>query len=204
MQETRVLSLDWDYPLENGVDTYSSILAWRISWTEEPGGLQSMSHKEPDTTERLNFHFQGKSRILETLNSKPLYFCFLLPLTSYSVGVALPFALEENLSRLIIFVFDFSWPSPALLWPRRCWGIQSPLPSWTGSSTACVSERGGAAPFLPSSPPTHCCLHWQSWACRLSAFGRCLQLSPALVGTFGSSERQPPLSEPLQALHHRG
>ena len=119
---------------------------------------------------------------------------------------AIPFhrALEENLSRLIIFVFDFSWPSPALLWPRRCWGIQSPLPSWTGSSTACVSERGGAAPFLPSSPPTHCCLHWQSWACRLSAFGRCLQLSPALVGTFGSSERQPPLSEPLQALHHRG
>ena len=42
MQETRVLSLDWDDPLENGIDTYSSILAWRVSWTEEPGGLQSM------------------------------------------------------------------------------------------------------------------------------------------------------------------
>ncbi|XP_070647961.1 neutral cholesterol ester hydrolase 1 isoform X1 [Bos indicus] len=38
--------------------THSSILAWRIPWTEEPGGLQSMASKELDTTERLHFHFQ--------------------------------------------------------------------------------------------------------------------------------------------------
>ena len=37
--------------------TYFSILAWRIPWTEEPGGLQSMGVTESDTTERLNFHF---------------------------------------------------------------------------------------------------------------------------------------------------
>ena len=37
--------------------TYSSILAWRIPWTEELGGLQSTGHKESDTTERLHFHF---------------------------------------------------------------------------------------------------------------------------------------------------
>ena len=36
--------------------THSSILAWRIPWTEELGGLQS-GHKESDTTERLHFHF---------------------------------------------------------------------------------------------------------------------------------------------------
>ena len=38
------------------MEIHSSILAWRIPWTEEPGGLQSMGHKESDTTERLHFH----------------------------------------------------------------------------------------------------------------------------------------------------
>ena len=42
MQETRVRSLGWEDPLEKGTATHSSILAWRIPWTEEPGGLQSM------------------------------------------------------------------------------------------------------------------------------------------------------------------
>ena len=37
--------------------THSSILAWRIPWTEEPGGLQSLGRRESDTTERLHFHF---------------------------------------------------------------------------------------------------------------------------------------------------
>ena len=40
MQETRVRSLGWEDPLEEGMATHSSILAWRIAWTEEPGGLQ--------------------------------------------------------------------------------------------------------------------------------------------------------------------
>ena len=42
MQETLVQFLGWEDPLEEGMATHSSILAWRISWTEEPGGLQSM------------------------------------------------------------------------------------------------------------------------------------------------------------------
>ena len=42
MQETRVQSLGQEDPLEKGMATYSSILAWTIPWTEEPGGLQSM------------------------------------------------------------------------------------------------------------------------------------------------------------------
>ena len=41
MQDTRVQSLNWKDPLEEGMGTHSSILAWRISGTEEPGGLQS-------------------------------------------------------------------------------------------------------------------------------------------------------------------
>ena len=42
MQETWVHSLDWEDPLEKKMATHSSILAWRIPWTEEPDGLQSM------------------------------------------------------------------------------------------------------------------------------------------------------------------
>ena len=42
MQETQVQSLSREDPLEKGMATHSSILAWRNPWTEEPGGLQSM------------------------------------------------------------------------------------------------------------------------------------------------------------------
>ena len=42
MKETQVQSLGWENPLENKMAIHSSILAWKIIWTEEPGGLQSM------------------------------------------------------------------------------------------------------------------------------------------------------------------
>ena len=42
IQETQVQSLGWEDPLEKEMATHSSILAWRIPWTEGPGGLQSM------------------------------------------------------------------------------------------------------------------------------------------------------------------
>ena len=42
VQETRVHSLGWEDPLEKGMASHSSILAWRIPWTEEPGRLQSV------------------------------------------------------------------------------------------------------------------------------------------------------------------
>ena len=51
MGETWVRSLGWEDPLEKGMATHSSILAWRISWTEEPGS--SWGCKESDMTEQL-------------------------------------------------------------------------------------------------------------------------------------------------------
>ena len=51
IQETQVLSLGQEDPLEKGMANHSSILAWRIPWTEEPGRLQSMGRKESVTTE---------------------------------------------------------------------------------------------------------------------------------------------------------
>ena len=55
MQESWVCSLGQEDPLEKGMDTLSSILAWRISWTEEPGRLHTIHgvSKESDMIERL-------------------------------------------------------------------------------------------------------------------------------------------------------
>ena len=50
IQEIRVRSLGWEDPLEKEMATHSSILAWKISWTEEPGRLQSMRSQGSDTT----------------------------------------------------------------------------------------------------------------------------------------------------------
>ena len=65
MWETWVQSLGWEDPLEEGMATHSNILAWRIPWTEEPGGLQSMQYKELDTTEMTKhnvvINFRGKN-----------------------------------------------------------------------------------------------------------------------------------------------
>ena len=66
MQETWIQSLGPEDPLEKEMETHSNILAWRIPWTEEPGGLQSTrilvgcsprGRKQSDTAERLRFHF---------------------------------------------------------------------------------------------------------------------------------------------------
>ena len=46
MQETWVQSLSWEDPLEEGMATHSSILAWRIPWTEEPGELHGVAKSQ--------------------------------------------------------------------------------------------------------------------------------------------------------------
>ena len=56
MQETWVWSLGGEDPLEKGMATHSSILAWRIPWTEEPGGLQSMGSQRVRTIWATNIH----------------------------------------------------------------------------------------------------------------------------------------------------
>ena len=53
MHEIGFYPLAGKIPIEKGMATHSSILAWRIPWTEEPGGLQSMGSQKLDATERL-------------------------------------------------------------------------------------------------------------------------------------------------------
>ena len=65
MQEVHVGFLRLEGPLEKEVATHSGILAWRIPWTEEPGGLQSMGSQRVGTTEHTHTH------ITQHLSSQP-------------------------------------------------------------------------------------------------------------------------------------
>ena len=70
MQETRVRSLGREDPLEKGMASHSSILAWRISWSEKPGGLQHVGAIKSDMTEHIvNSLFILSSGSSTSLNS---------------------------------------------------------------------------------------------------------------------------------------
>ena len=68
MQETQVQFLGPEDPLEKEMATRSSILAWKIPWTEGPGRLQSMGSQESDTTSQLNQQTTTKRTLLQNLN----------------------------------------------------------------------------------------------------------------------------------------
>ena len=55
IQETRVRSLSWEDPLEKEMAAHSSILAWKIPWTQRLVGYSPWGHNESDMTERLHF-----------------------------------------------------------------------------------------------------------------------------------------------------
>ena len=80
MQETRIRSLGWKDPLEKIMATHSSILAWRIPWTEEPGGLQSMGservgHSSSYIFARVNMRLmkQSNSRTFNDFKNTAVY-----------------------------------------------------------------------------------------------------------------------------------
>ena len=64
MQETWVRFLGQEDPLEKEKATHSSILTWRIPWTEEPSRLQSVGSQESDMTERVSTHTAYKKMLL--------------------------------------------------------------------------------------------------------------------------------------------
>ena len=86
MQVTRVQPLGWEDLLEKRMATYSSVLAWRTPWTEEPGGLQSMGSQRvghnwaTNTTTNLNSHIWLRDTIMDSTVKKTnqdLIFCFI-------------------------------------------------------------------------------------------------------------------------------
>ena len=67
MQETRIRSLGQEDPLEKEMATHSSILAWRIPWMEEPGGLQSMGSQSRTRLSDFTFTFKKQIYVLRSL-----------------------------------------------------------------------------------------------------------------------------------------
>ena len=94
MQEAWVQSLGWEDPLDKEMATHSSILAWKISWTEEPGGLQSMG------SQRVGHNWATNTYLL-TLNNKYLseirviHLTFICPCSMCLSALLLPF--EDNI-----------------------------------------------------------------------------------------------------------
>ena len=87
MQGTQVRSLGWEDPLEEGMVTLSSILAWRIPWTEEPGGLQSIGSHEMTKQPQQNSAFNS------------LYLCVhLIVFASFSVEIYLIVYTESGIA----------------------------------------------------------------------------------------------------------
>ena len=69
MPETWVQTLGWEDLLEKEMATHSSILAWKVPWMKKPGRLQSMGHKELDTTKRLHFTLVANILVLALISA---------------------------------------------------------------------------------------------------------------------------------------
>ena len=76
MRETRLPSLGWEDALEKGIATHSSILVWKIPWTEEPGGLESMGLQRVGHDCDQHFHFLSKDFGFSVNMMSPCYKTF--------------------------------------------------------------------------------------------------------------------------------
>ena len=113
--ETWVQSLGWEDPLEKARQPHSNILAWRIPWTEESGGLQSMGSQRVDMTEWLTRTHTHTPYINSTANICFQYNVLIstdevamhLSDANFSTCVldSIPFCLLENLASAILFYF---------------------------------------------------------------------------------------------------
>ena len=93
MHNIWVRSLSQEDPLEESMATHSTILAWRISWTEEPGGLQSEGHNELDRSQQL------------TLFIRPLEF------SPYRIPKGCPASLPPGVLLFVIKLRSYMRPS---------------------------------------------------------------------------------------------
>ena len=112
----RIWSLGRTGPLEKGMATHSSIPAWRISWTEEPGGLQSMG------SQRVRHNFVTKSSIfLSTSDSLPVFWIFfpLIFLGCSSISQYFQLIYFSNILLLINLTFSSLWTLSGLSHIRR-------------------------------------------------------------------------------------
>ena len=136
MQETRVWSLDWEDPLEKEMATHSSILAWRIPWTEDPGRLQSLGLQRirlnwaTNTFTSFFYLVASHSSLCSKLMSFNTNFSWWSAGNDFVAHSI--FFLPIGLFCLISNSFFLCLPSPCSFCPTH-WGCVSP---WTHSSPA--------------------------------------------------------------------
>ena len=104
-------------PLEEGVATLSSVLAWRMPWTEEPGGLWSTGCKESDRTQAAEQSARHSTRSLrgrlcieQTSSPSLLYQCLLTLELGFSVSCYIFFGLSVQFSSVQLLVSDSTAP----------------------------------------------------------------------------------------------
>ena len=144
MQETWVQSLGWEDPLEKGMATHSRILAWKIPWTEEPGGLQSMEwqrvgHNWSKLTHMHTFLYSIKlfwrgieenSRMGKTGegNGNPLqYPCLENPMDRGAWWAAIHGVAELDMTEWLHFHFSLSCIGEGNGNPLKCSCLKNPM-----------------------------------------------------------------------------
>ena len=99
----QVRSLGQEYPLEEGTTTHSSILAWRIPWTEKPGGYGLQGRKESNMTE-ATYHIHRSSP-----NTVSLFYSSSLGILSFCLFTCLTYPVNSLLPFLLLMVFSESY-----------------------------------------------------------------------------------------------
>ena len=123
MQETWVWSQGWEDPLKKGMATHSSILAWEIPWTEEPGGLQSLG------SQRVGHDWE---RLTHRRSRPPGKLLSLYPHLKEEKG-----ELEENMS---LARTHPGGQDRGILWDEKLLGHTTLLRRYTPSAQCCVSH----------------------------------------------------------------
>ena len=100
MQETAVISLGWEDPLEKGMAPHSSILAWRIPWTKEPGGLQSMGlQKVRHNCVTITFPFFPLNNVLHWTRFTKQYYMHYPPYSTTQISSTMK--INSSLTKLM-------------------------------------------------------------------------------------------------------
>ena len=152
MQETQemwVQSLGGEDPLDKEVATHSGVLAWRIPWTEEPGGLPSIGLQGWDTSRRLTHHRakEGRPRLRRACTPSPhLVVAFYICSREKSLPLVFgSFSWTVNLERVVTLLCPWrrwvqgfptllAWPHPSdLLFLSICYGKSKIYFSWNGN-----------------------------------------------------------------------
>ena len=114
VQETQVQSLSWEDPLEEEMEAHSSILAWRIPWTEKPGKLWSIGLQSQTQLEWLSVHahFPGIALVEVFISSLLISYNSFLPFPPYSFPHTPNFSVFQCTSNLILL---FSNKNPLIV-----------------------------------------------------------------------------------------